>query len=433
MKTMNNLLDKNVEKICTLFLFLQPFLDVITAISIKNFSINLTIGSITRFLFLAFCFYYLLFINKEHRKKNWIYLGILFLYFALFFIVIFFYKDTSVLFYELKNTLNTFYFPIVLLTFIAIFTSKNTSFSLKKLIIIYSIYILFIIFPIFTHTSFLSYSHSKLGTVGWFLSANAIGNILSFLFPLLLLFLIKYSKKKKLILLLILFTLYAFISMGTKVPILSLVIIFGIDFVYYFIYCLKNRKYKNGIICISLTFLAIMGAIILLPKTSFYKNLEIHKNYLKINSYTEIFTNYNYIDKFIFSERLTFLKNTNTSYKKASFPEKIIGIGYIENYHTSKESTKTIEIDYLDIFYRHGIIGTILFFIPFLILLIKIVKKLILNINFEKLQYLISILLILLLSLFSGHLLITPSVSIYVALLLSILYSKYIILIDNVS
>ena len=81
MKKINNFLEKNIEKILIIFLYLQPFLDIITAISIKKFDINLTIGSIVRLLFLVFCFIYLAFINKEHKKKNIFFLIIIIYYF----------------------------------------------------------------------------------------------------------------------------------------------------------------------------------------------------------------------------------------------------------------------------------------------------------------------------------------------------------------
>ena len=64
MKKINNFLDKNIEKILLIYLMLQPFLDVIAAISLNHFHINNMISSILRLLFLVFCVYYLLVLNK---------------------------------------------------------------------------------------------------------------------------------------------------------------------------------------------------------------------------------------------------------------------------------------------------------------------------------------------------------------------------------
>ena len=163
--------------------------------------------------------------------------------------------------------------------------------------------------------------------------------------------------------------------------------------------------------------------MIFIPKTSFYKNIQIHKNYLHINSYTEVLTDYKLMDHFIFSQRLTFLNNTHKNYSKSTIYEKLIGIGYIENYMTDKVSIKTIEIDYFEILYRNGILGFILYFYIFIIYLIESIKSL-KEKNLINKEYKLSIFLVLILSLFSGHILVTPMVSIFVALLFTMIIYK---------
>ena len=417
----NNFLEKNIKKILLIFLYSQPILDIITAISINKFNINLTISSIIRLIFLVFLIIYLIFIDKTKNKKRNITFLILFsIYLILFGIITIIYKDTNALSYEIKNTLNTFYFPITIISLIDIFEQYNLKIKLKNIIYIYLIYIIFIIIPNITHTGFLSYSHSKLGNVGWFLSANAVGNILSILLPFITIYLIKYKTNIIFKILIIPCIIYVFASMGTKVPILSLAIcIFG-TFLYYFIKWIKEKKKKNIIISILASIILITSTIIVLPKTTFYKNIEIHKNYLGFNSYIDVITNYQLIDHFIFSQRLTFLNNTHTNYKKAHLPEKILGIGYIENYGTDSVSIKTIEIDYFEIFYRNGIIGTILYLYIIIPISKEIIKKTKKH-NFINTEYKIGIILILLLALFSGHILVTPAVSIFVSLILTII------------
>ena len=425
MKKINSFITTNIEKIITVFIFLQPILDVLTAISIKKFNINLTIGSITRVIFLLFCIYYLVFLSKNYKKKNIIFLLLLGIYFTSFTIITLVYKDINILPYEIKNTLNTFYLPITLISFLEIFKEHKIKFKLKNIIITFSLYLLFIIIPAITNTSFLSYSHSKLGTVGWFLSANAVGNILSFLLPLVIWYLIKICKNTFIKIIIFITTLYVFINMGTKVPILSLIIIAITNIIYFLILNIKKKNYKIVSISIIAVIMTSIITIILIPKTTFYKNLEIHRKYLGIDNYTEILTNYDHINNFIFSERLTFLSNTHESFKNSHLPEKILGIGYIENYNTPKESTKTIEIDYLEIFYRQGIVGTILYFFVFVKVLIITFKRITNKFNLLNIEYATSIILILLLSLFSGHILVTPAVSIYISLLLVIIINGF--------
>ena len=204
--------------------------------------------------------------------------------------------------------------------------------------------------------------------------------------------------------------------MGTKVPILSFIICVITTLLFYIIKWIKEKQNKQILITSLAAIIISITSIIVIPKTTFYKNIQIHKEYLGFKNYTEILTNYKILDHFIFSQRLTFFKNTNKNYIKSNIPQKIFGIGYIENYGTDKVSTKTIEIDYAEIFYRNGIIGFIIFFsilIPNIINNLKNKEKSITNTELKT-----SIILILLLSLFSGHILVTPAVSIFVAIIL---------------
>lgn len=423
MKKIDNLFEKYIEKIIVIFLFLNPILDVIAAVSINYFNISLTLSSIVRIIFMLLCLYYLLFLNKtDNNKRNKVFSILFIFYLILFIISTLIYKDVNALSYEIKNTLNTFYFPIVLIAFIDMFKQYDIKISLKQILYVYLIYLVFIIIPDITNTGFLSYSHSKVGNVGWFLSANAVGNILSFLLPIVAYVLMEY-KNNIINIFIALIILYVFSSMGTKVPVLSLLIFIAINFIYFFIKWIKDKKYNNVFISLIVLVLLSLSSIMVLPKTSFYKNIQIHKNFLGIDNYLEVFTDYKLVDHFIFSQRLTFLNNTNKNYQKASLSEKLVGIGYIENYATDKVSTKTIEIDYFEIFYRNGILGFILYIIIVINPFIEVVKKLKTK-SYLNLQFKISILLILLLALFSGHVFVTPMVSIFVAVLFAIINTE---------
>ena len=420
MKKINNFLDRNIEKILIIYLLLQPFLDVMAAVSMNFLNINNMISSTLRLLFLIFCIYYLLVLDKTKNIKLLI---ILLIYILLFSIVDVKFKDLNAYIYDIKNTIDIFYLPIVLITFIDMFKQYKIKINLKFIVYLYMIYVIFVLIPNLTHTSFISYSHSKLGNIGWFLSANAVGNILSILTPLILYYLYKSKINIWLKLFIIISTLYVFLSMGTKVPILSLVICIGINFIYFIIKWIKNRNYKNILIGIDSILIMILIWIMFIPSTTFYKNIEIHKNYLKINDFKEVLTDYELIDHFIFSQRLTFLENTHTSYRNSNTLQHLFGIGYIENYGTDNVSTKTIEIDYFEIFYRHGIIGTFIYILMILPSILKCIES-IKDRNLINLEFKISIILILLLALFSGHILVTPAVSIYVALIFTMMLYK---------
>lgn len=417
----DNFLSKYIHLIIGLFIILQPILDVIAGINQHFFQVNIELNIIFRIIFLLFCILFTIFINKtKYKRISLIYLGIIFIYSICFIAITIYQKDMSVLFYELKNLVLAFYFPILLISFLNLFEQYKINFSIKYLVYAFILYILFISIPNLTGTCFESYTQGKVGNSGWFNSANAISSIISILLPFIIIYLTK--NKKISYLFLILLFLYSILSLGTKVPLLSLIIITFMNIIYLIIKLWKKNDYKKISLIVSTVVIVIIGLILIIPRTSFYKNIKIHAEFLGIESVSSIFTNIHYIDRFIFSDRLTFLSNTKKVYDKSSIIEKTFGIGYIENYATDEVSTKMIEIDYFDILFRHGIIGFVIFFMPIIILTYQYLRKY--KNNFYNLNVLTSILLIYVLALFSGHIFNVPSVSIFVAIILNFGYFR---------
>ena len=408
---MNNFLNKNISKILTFFIIINPILDLISGLNNHYFNLPININQIVRILFLICGTIYLLFICKN--KKNYIYLLLFFIYFILFGFNIYFTKGSDILFYELKNSLLFFYFPLSLLIFYNLFKEYDVKIDIKYLYYTLFIYLIFISIPNLFNIGFSSYLEGKKGCSGWFNSANAVSSIISILTPFILI----YFKNNKINLLFILLFLYSILTLGTKVPLMSLVIVIFFNLIYLIYKLFLNNDIKKIFISLITTAILIILSIILIPKTTFYENIKIHLNYLGVEKPIQIITDIDVIDRFIFSDRLSFLSNTKSNYDNSSISSKLLGIGYIENYSSDNVSTKMIEIDYYDIFYRHGLIGFIIFFTPVLVITYKIIKKANIN-NFNSLNKFISILLIYLLSLFSGHILTVPNVSIFVTLIL---------------
>jgi len=411
---------KHIPKILLIYLFLQPFLDVVAGLS-TIVKIPNIIGIAFRFSFLIFCSIYLFFISKEHKKENRIYLVVLAIYLSIFMIYTVITKDINVFMYEAQNTLNAFYFPIVFVAIYQIIKEYNIKIKAKQLFILFSIYAGFVFFPSILNIGLDSYAISKTGSTGWFNSANSISSILSLLLPFTIIYLKNNKVHPIIIILTTLITIYVFFTIGTKVPILCCGIVIGVNIIYYLLHLYKSKKIKQIITIICMLLISIGITFIYIPKSSFYKNIKIHMNYLKIDSPIEVFSDPYLLDHFIFSQRLTFLNNTHQNYIKENTLTKIIGIGYIENYGTDEVNTKTIEMDYFDVFYRHGIIGFILFFLPILYYLKKKHSKI--KDSFTKLNIITPVIIIFVLALFSGHIFVAPATSIIVAIIL-ILYDQ---------
>lgn len=397
---MNKFIEKNINVIIAAFLLLQPILDLLTGVCLHFLKINLTIGIIIRILFLILICLVTVFIFK--KKRLIIPYLIIGFYFIFYLLGIVFYKEGS-LFPNIQGLVKTFYFPLMLVSLYSIKDeiriSKATLFSVLLL------YLLLLIIPNFLNIGYQTYEVAKTGSLGFFNSANEISGIISLLTPIMFIILVT-TKNNLLRVITAIIYLIVILMIGTKTPILALGITVMISFVYLWVQSFKEKKYKN-IIASALTIcFGIIALLVIIPKTNFYKNIEIHLDYLELDNIAEVFTDEKLVDHFIFSQRLTFLHNKAFIYQKSSIYQKMFGIGYLKN----NQTTKLIEMDYFDIFYSHGVIGFLLFFsISFSILY----QVLIVNhkVSYEIIMYHTSILLILFLAFFTGHILTAPSVS----------------------
>lgn len=408
---MNKVIKNNLSKIISIFILIQPVLDLITGICLHVFSLNLTIGIIIRMLFLLFIMYATTFIYK--KKLSLIYYLIVAFYSIIYLINI---GTNSHLFGQVQGLLRVFYFPLLLVSFYDL--KDEIKISTATLFTTLTLYLIFIFIPMTLNLGFKSYEITKSGTLGYYNSANEISGIISILTPIV--FMIFNSKGKSILkVIYILLYLVVILTIGTKTPLLSLLITIGMTFIYIMIKSYKDKKYKRILSSFIIIVIGIISLIILIPKTNFYKNIKVHLDFLKVEDVTDIMDNGNLIDHFIFSQRVTFLTDRKSIYDNATFQEKLFGIGY---YYNGKKD-KQVEMDYFDIYLNHGIIGFIIFFSVYLYILVQTTKiKRKLNFNLYMLN--VSMLLILFLSLFTGHIITAPAVSIIVVVIIMMLQNR---------
>lgn len=421
---MNTWIKKNFNTLLIIFILLQPILDLITGIGIHVWKVNLTIGIIIRILFLIFMIYSVLFVYK--KKQNFIYYGLLIIYGLFYLTGIFLYKDGIGVFEEIQGLCRVFYFPVLLISLYSV--KEEIRISKMTLMTVLVTYLVCILIPNCLNLGFASYEITKEGTLGFFNSANEISGIISLLTPIMLLIFINC---KKIISILIISIIYLFVilTIGTKTPLLSLGI--TIFFVYlWFIYKeIKQKRIKRIGLSLIALIIFVTGIILILPRTNFYKNIKTHLDYLKLDNITEVFQDEALIDHFIFSQRLTFLKDRQQDYKSATTYQKLFGIGYLDG---AKEA-KAVEMDYFDIYYSHGLIGFIIYFgiYGYIFYLIMKERK---CLDFTQYMLYVSIILSIFLSFFTGHIITAPAVSLIVVILLLMLVKRkkdYILLIGE--
>ncbi len=408
---MNAWIKKNFNVLLIIFILLQPIFDLITGFGIHVWHANVTIGIIVRILFLLFIFYTVMFVYK--RKQNWLIYGLLLAYGLFYISGMIMYKDGVGLFEEIQGLCRVFYFPVLL---IALYSIKDEiKISKMTLMVVLVTYLVCILVPNCLNIGFETYEITKAGTLGFFNSANEISGIISLLTPIMILIFVSTKKIIPTIIISVLY-LYIILTIGTKTPLLSLGITIFFAYIWFIYKEIKQKKYKPIGISLIALIVFIIGLVLILPKTTFYKNIETHLNYLKLDNVTEVFENEHLVDHFIFSSRLSFLEDRQTDYMKSNIYQKLFGIGYLKN---NKEA-KAVEMDYFDIYYSHGIIGFILFFGIYgyiFYLIMKDRRKL----DFEQYMLYVSVILSIFLSFFTGHIITAPAVSILVTVLLLML------------
>lgn len=399
---------KNINMILSIFILAQPIIDLITGISIHIWNINITFGIIVRVLFLAFIMIVTPFVF--HQKKALIFYLLFGCYSIFYLLGLFLYQKNVFLFQELQGLVKTFYFPILLISFYYL----KDSIRISKMVLFSTLlmYLFFIFVPSLFHIGYQSYEITKAGTLGFFHSANEISGIISLMTPIM--FLLFYDKKFFFISVVVaIMYIVVILTIGTKTPLLTLLITIGFTILYFWIDCMKKKRYKVVALSFSLLIILSIGFSFLLPKTNFYKNIQTHLDYLKIQNITEVFEDQKLIDHFIFSQRFSFFYKEKKLYQQAPFYQQLFGIGYFHQ----KKATKLVEIDYFDIYFHHGLVGFILFFGVFSFVIMNVLKQNGKH-HYERYMLLLSFAFILFLSFFTGHIITAPSVSLIACIII---------------
>lgn len=378
-----------MTKLLVMFLYFLPFIDLLT--SIATWESKASIGLILKGLFVIITSIYLFY--KNYKKKEYWYLYGIFIIYFLFYGSYLVFNKPNTIFIEFINVIKIFYFPFLVLFFSQ---CENKELS-KKLFFYYSLcFLLMYLIPYplgLGHNINEIYENKNL-----YLSYFYVGNELVNIFVLVLPIGFLYLKDKKRIYLsgyLILIFLMILL-LGTKTMYLSFLFVIG-----YFLFK-KREMFKKYLVI-------ILILLLLLPQSSLYKNIKTSLEYYHIQKVSDLLTFQN-IDNVIYSNRLSFVYNLHKNYQKEDISGKIFGMGR-QKIMTMKDA----EIDIFDIFYSIGILG----FMIYLVFFVFVINK-------AKLKGIYAYLFwfLILISLFSGHVLLSPMTSSYLAIMVGINYNE---------
>lgn len=361
------------------WLICLPIIDFITSIYAWNNQTFLLGSLIKGFIFL------IALLSMYHEQKNLKILLILCIYFLMDGIYIF--ANNLPFFENATLLLKTFFFPVTLLYFKDLKTSQNQSFFVK----VFFIYLLLLIVP-----KFMGIGHNiseiypnKVAYLSFFYSGNELSATLLCLTPIVLDYLRKHQSWLVIIICLSLM-IYGFALLRTK----TLIIGFILTILYF---GFRMRKSKKILGAIPIFLIIIVGLTFTLAK-----NFNVALNFYGIDNLNEVMS-VKFVDKVLLSSRLTYTNDAFKQYQNTNLSKKVFGLGDL-----SHNISKNTEIDLFDIFFSLGLLGTIIY----LYVMFKSLKNL-------KLTgiYAFSFYLTLFASFFSGHILTSPMVCIWLSLM----------------
>lgn len=456
------LVSEKYQSLLILFIILQPVIDILTSLSVLYIDFNITIGIVIRMLFMAVSLLYIFFANDSPFKKYIItYLILLFVVLGIGFLSSIIYKPIFNLFLEAQWIAKILYYVVMFCSFLIVFsdTKKYQESKLKVLKAIFiamNIVTITILLSIVTGTSTDTYEWVKDGFKGWFYSGNEIGAIIAITFPFVTLYSLKKTNSLKDIKYWIPTILLAIVGvlLGTKVGLFA--IIGSLIVIFFTVLISWLSKTKNESIRSKFIFTALTVAIFVIasPFTPSVKNLSVDmpipekdniisglhgkqdgdgidewNSELKQEENTEeelaklpAFLDSPLVNKILSSRHFYFTRQYN-QYVDANIVQKLFGMGYAGNY---TDTRKTIEMDFLDIFFSFGIFGSLLIFLPTFVLIGLVLKQLFSRIKSlftpENILLITSILLGNGIALIAGHVWFAPAVNIYLALAMVLLY-----------
>ncbi len=438
-----------IENLMYLMIVISPFLDSFSFIY-RNFNPNSTISPITilrPIIPIILAIY--MFIKYKDTRKIFLVGGILYLVYGVIHLYLYNGLMTEIsygnLLHEAQYIINYSYMIMVL--YIFIYFSKLQKIDYKKLkmslFIMLCGYLFLIYLSLITNTSSNTYIEG-IGYKGWNLSGNSLGSILILLECILIPFMFEGNKKFKIISLCIMLLLGVFLTflLGTRVGLFGFYIVLLIYFMgsLFLNFVKKNKinlkKYLIPIavvIVIAISLVLVFGSSTL-SRRKHLKNIEndlfdpntnsvAHVTGDTVKFVTDIMNN-NVDEKFMsipqqkaylsmykFANKHEILNNNQRvqqivyhlnliKYQKSA-SLILFGNGYEINY-----GEMTLEMEFIAILLNFGIIGFILYMVPFLIIDIKAIKYFFKNLKNSKINlimYLAASFLTIAFSLLAGY------------------------------
>lgn len=399
----------NIENILCFFIIICPILDMLSFIFRNVFNTNISPSTLLRPIIPIIVIIYLFF-KKDKKFKLYTFLGFLiFGIYGLIHLYLFEQVKTgssySGVIHEAQYIVNYSFMILNLFLYIYVFKGKDTGRLKKSILYSACIYVVSIYISIVTHTSSHTYLEEQMGYKGWFESGNSVGAIL-----LLTMFVyINYIKDKKyrkiVIPLLVLLGVFLMFLIGTRVGLLGFILVVSLYIIVEVFYSLLHNKKINkrivGIgagLIVAISICVVIFGSTTLERRKHLKEIEsdIADENLKDNSHItgDLLDIKNKIDKNELEDgymseaqkkSIMDLYNTANSMKISNNDQRmqqliynialvknqknlgliLFGNGYVANFREL-----ILEMEIPAFLFNFGILGFILYFVPFLLIFV---------------------------------------------------------------
>lgn len=431
-----------IEYLLYIFIIITPILDAVSFLFRKHFpNVGFSPATIIRPIIPIILLLYV-FITDKSKRKFLILSSLIYLIYGSIHLII--YKNNLVIsssgtiFSELQYLVNYTYMIYILFLYLY-FNKKGTLKYLNRCIYIsLGVYLSIIFISILTNTSSTTYIEG-IGYKGWFLQGNSLCTTLLLMMCALLPDIFKTPKWYK-FLLLILLGIYLLFLIGTRTGMLGYILVLAIFIIIWiFDYFSKLKKINYKVLGISLGIICVMGVALsvfgseTLERRKHIDNAnndiidvntleaghttgdtsiivkKIYDNTMEEN-YMSDAAKKAYVDMYLYANKKNFaatdkrrqqiVYHTYLIKEQKNFLMLLFGNGYL-----SSNGEMVLEMELLALLYNFGIIGFILFFGPFVVVVFKNVKKIgkEKKINIDKIMYLVAFLLATGLSLVAGY------------------------------
>lgn len=404
-----------------IYILIQPILDVLTTPT-ANAGIPISVGVVVRTLFMAMAFLYVVFLSRfEGRKLAVAYLGALVVYLIAFMVLMFSLGGLSLCIDNLKELVKVFFVPFVAVFLWAVYREYGYKIPSKSIAWAAGLYALVILVAWLTGTSGTSY-RSGYGYKGWFYAGNEVGDIIAIAAPVAIWYCLeqlpKLTKKSgwkiAAIALGLVSIVFAANYIGTKIIFGAVALYCLMAFVWYLVRAIRERSR------VAITAVAVMAAMIvalfaLYPKSplnGYTSNVwgtmldqsseDVADKWVDFGKdpdepgeedpdaplnglldasegtwLRELIAGNAVVQKVdqILSRRLFTASPAVEAFIEESFASKLLGIGYADSYAYEREIDKAIELDGVSLLVRNGILGFLLYFVPYAAMIVYFIVQ----------------------------------------------------------